>query len=88
MSIWEQLGGLFARGSFRVTLANRNTLVYREKGKRLTIPGEMLANGFEIYVVSMTNWDDGSVMTLLEREIVIDNLRAFLTAQGETLVLN
>ena len=37
-------------------IANRSTVIYRENGRKMTIAGEMLADGFEIYVASIVAW--------------------------------
>jgi hypothetical protein len=58
--------GLFNRGrirsdeGFEVTFVGRSQLVYVEKGRQVTISGELLRDGFAAATVGVKTWDDGS----------------------------
>jgi hypothetical protein len=72
------------------SVRNRNAVVYRENGRTMTIAGEMLSDGFEIYVSSIVTWDDsqGELITDADRQRILRNLRCSLEAQGARVVLN
>ena len=69
---------------------NRNSVVYRENGRAMTIAGEMLSDGFEIYVSSIITWDDsqGDLITEADRQRILRNVRCSLESQGARVVLN
>jgi hypothetical protein len=56
----------------------------------MTIAGEMLDNGFEIYVASIVTWDDGKgeLIDEAERQRILQNVRRSLESQGAKVVLN
>jgi hypothetical protein len=56
----------------------------------MTIAGEMLADGFEIYLASIVTWDDskGELISASERERILRNVKSLLEAQGARVVLN
>lgn len=56
----------------------------------MTIAGEMLADGFEIYVASIVAWDDsnGELIELSERERILQNVKSSLESQGARVILN
>ena len=81
---------VFGRSGHRAMIRNRTTVIYRENGRRMTIAGEMLSSGFEIYVASIVAWDDsdGELIDEAERARIVGNVRSSLEAQGEKIVLN
>jgi hypothetical protein len=56
----------------------------------MTIAGEMLTDGFEIYVASIVTWDDSSseLINATERERIARNVKSSLESQGARVVLN
>jgi hypothetical protein len=71
-------------------IANRTSVVYYENGRKMTVAGEMLIDGFEIYVASIVGWDDGrgGLIDDAERVRILGNIRSSLEAQGQRIVLN
>jgi hypothetical protein len=56
----------------------------------MTIAGEMLTDGFEIYVASVVTWNDsrGELIDPSERERILRNVKASLESRGARVVLN
>lgn len=81
---------MFGRKGSWASVRNRNAVVYWEDGRRMTIAGEMLADGFEIYVSSIVTWDDshGELITDADRQRILRNVRCSLESQGARVVLN
>jgi hypothetical protein len=71
-------------------IANRSEVVYWEGTRRMTIAGEMLSDGFQIYVASIVSWDDsnGESIGEAERQRVLENVKRSLEAQGARVVLS
>lgn len=80
---------LFGKRGPWAGIANRNAVVYWEAGRRMTIAGEMLIDGFEIYVASIVAWDDsnGELISELERQRIVRNVKSSLESQGARVVL-
>jgi Immunity protein 74 len=55
----------------------------------MTISGEMLMDGFAIYVASIVTWDDshGELIDEAERQRIVKNVKASLESQGANVVL-
>jgi hypothetical protein len=55
----------------------------------MTIAGEMLIDGFEIYVASIVAWDDScdELIDEPERQRILNNVKSSLEAQGARVVL-
>jgi hypothetical protein len=81
---------MFRKKGPSASVRNRNALVYRENGRTMTIAGEMLTDGFEIYVSSIVTWDDsrGELITDADRRRIVRNVRSSLESQGARVVLN
>ncbi len=71
-------------------IANRGTVYYFERTRRMTIAGEMLKDGFEIYVASIVAWDDGrgEIIGAAEHERILANVKASLESQGGRVILS
>jgi hypothetical protein len=56
----------------------------------MTIAGEMLKDGFEIYVASIVAWDDGrgEIIGAAEHERILANVKASLESQGGRVILS
>ena len=81
---------MFAKKGPSASVRNRNTVVYRENERTMTIAGEMLTDGFEIYVSSIVTWDDshGELITDADRQRILRNVRCSLESRGARVVLN
>ena len=84
------LRALLGKKGPRAHIRNRNTVIYWENGRSMTIAGEMLNDGFEIYVASIVTWDDGDVQPIAEaeRQRILSNVKSSLEPQGARIVLN
>ena len=71
-------------------IANRHTVVYWEGSRKMTIAGEMLDGGFEIYVASIVTWDDsnGELIDEAEQRRILQNVTRSLESQGARVVLS
>ena len=81
---------LFARKGFRAYPINRQTLVYVEDGRKMDVAGEMLADGFCVYVASIVAWNesDGELIDDSERKRIARNIKLSLESQGTHVVLD
>jgi hypothetical protein len=81
---------LFARKGFRAHPVNRQTVVYVEDGRKMDVAGEMLADGFCVYVASIVAWNDskGELIDDSERQRIVRNIKASLESQGARVVLD
>jgi hypothetical protein len=84
------LKAAFGKKGPRADICNRRAVRYKENGRQMTIAGEMLTDGFEIYVASILTWDDshGELIAPSERERILRNVKASLESQGARVVLN
>ena len=80
---------MFGKKSPWASVRNRSTVIYCENGRTLTIAGEMLTDGFEIYVSSIVTWDDsrGELITESDRQRIVRNVKCSLESQGARVVL-
>jgi hypothetical protein len=71
-------------------IANRHAVIYWEGRRKMTIAGEMLDNGFQIYVASITTWDDskGELISESERQRILQNVIHSLESQGARVVID
>jgi hypothetical protein len=71
-------------------MVNKNTIVYWEGRRKMTIAGEMLMDGVEISVASIVAWDDsdGELIDESERQRIVKNVKSCLESQGARVVLN
>jgi hypothetical protein len=90
MSLVRSLRRLFGPRGPCARVVNRKSIVFMENGRKMTIAGEMLSTGFELYVASIVNWDDstGELVTEPERARVLQEVKRSLEGQGMTVVLN
>jgi hypothetical protein len=81
---------IFSRKGFRASILDRQTLVYKENGRKMTVAGEMLKDGFEVYCASVLAWDGGGGLLLeeSERRRIVNNIRTSLESQGARVVLS
>jgi hypothetical protein len=81
---------LFGKRGPWAGIANRHAVTYWEGRRKMTIAGEMLDDGFEIYVASISTWDDskGELIDDAERQRILENVIRSLESQGARVVLN
>lgn len=83
--------GLLNRGKihsdegFEVTFIGRSQLVYAESGRQVTIPGELLTDGFAAETAGVKTWDDGTQFTEGEWPAIQDRLKRALKSEKMTL---
>jgi hypothetical protein len=82
---WIRRGRIYSDEGFSVSIEDKTHLVYRESNKNMTISGEMLINGFVLYVLGMVSWDDGAPCDLDDRFRIVENIRRALESQGMSL---
>jgi len=80
---WLKRGTVYGDEGFSVGIADRTTLIYKSQGKKMTIAGELLTNGFAGNRVNMKTWDDGTPLSSAEQEQVADNITRALASEGE-----
>jgi hypothetical protein len=80
---------LLLKNQFRASIVDRKTVIYREGSRTMSISGEMLSDGFEIYVASIVTWDDskGEQIDQADRQRIIANVKASLESQGARVEL-
>jgi hypothetical protein len=71
-------------------VADRSSVVYYENGRKMTVAGQMLDDGFEIYVCSIVAWDDGrgGLIDASERARILNSIKSSLESRGDRVVLN
>ena len=79
--------GFFNRGrirsdeGFTITFVGRNRLVYAEGNRQVTIPGELLTDGFATDMKQINTWNDGTPFTDIDRSEVCERVRRALESQ-------
>jgi len=78
------------RKGFRAYPISRQTIVYVENGQKMDIAGEMLADGFSVYLASIATWNDskGELIDEFEKERIAQNVKLSLESQGIRVVLD
>ena len=81
---------LVARKGSHAYPINRQTVVYVENGRKMDVAGEMLADGFCVYVASIVAWNDsqGELIDDSERQRIARNIKVSLESQGTRVVLD
>jgi len=82
---------LFRPKGFSVTLdKGRCTFVYRERGRRLQVPGEAMADGYAVYASSIRQWESGQtgVIDDNERQRIATNIRNHFVDRGKNVYLS
>ncbi len=71
-------------------MINRDTIIYREGGRQMTVSGEMLIDGCIVHRSSVISWDDsnGELITSAEQERIVTNIKASLEAQGAKVTID
>ena len=81
---WLFRGTIYSDEGFSVGIEGRPHMVYRSRGKKMTIAGELLANGsFAGYLVNTKTWDDGTPVATFEQEQIINNIKRAFASQGQ-----
>ena len=78
------------RKGFRVHPISRQTIVYVENGRKTDIAGEMLADGFSVYLALIATWNDskGELIDEFEKERIAHYVKLSLKSQGIRVVLD
>lgn len=85
---WLRRGSIYSDEGFSIGIVDKTTMVYHESGRKMTIPGEMLLNGFALYKDSIGPWDDGKQIDEIKREEIADRIKRALESQGMSAVLD
>lgn len=85
---WLAKGTIYSDEGFSVAIIDKTTMVYRESGRKMTIPGEMLLNGFALYKDSIGPWDDGAQIDEITRSEIASRIKRALESQGMLAVLD
>ena len=81
---WLFRGTIYSDEGFSVGIEDRSHVVYRSRGKKMTIAGELLANGGVAgYLVNTKTWDDGTPVAVFEQEQIINNIKRPFASQGQ-----
>lgn len=79
---WLRRGRIYSDEGFSVGILDRTTMVYRESKRKMTIPGEILLNGFALYKTSIGPWDDGEPIDENKRSEIANRIIRALESQG------
>ena len=81
---WLRRGRIYSSEGFSVGIEDRTHMVYRSRGRKLTIAGELLANGgFAGSLVSTTTWDDGKPIEPTDQHQITSNIKQAFASQGQ-----
>lgn len=85
------LARIFRREEFSVSLDKaRCTFLYRERGRKLVVPGEAMADGYAVYASGIRQWDS-PVVELIddeERQRIAGNIRRHFVDRGKNVYLS
>jgi hypothetical protein len=79
------------RKSFSVSLDKADcTFLYRERGRRLHIRGEAMADGYAVYASTIRQWDSVPVELIddSERQRIATNIRSHFVDRGKNVYLS
>lgn len=79
---WLRRGTVFSDEGFSVGITDRTHLVYRERRHKMTIAGELGANGFVVYCSSIGPWDDAEPIDSRKKEQIQDRIKRALEWNG------
>jgi hypothetical protein len=86
---------MLRRKGFRVSLDKaESTFLYRERGRRLRIPGEAMADGVAVYASSIRQWDSepgvsrAELIDDNERQRIATNIRNHFVERGKNVYLS
>lgn len=57
---WLRRGRIYSDEGFSVGIVDKTHLVYRERCRKMTVAGELLVNGFVVYLATIGPWDDAT----------------------------
>ncbi len=80
-------GRIYSDEGFFV-IPGRDSLVYVEADRRMTMTVQMGARGFAIYRHTISRWDDSPMNSVSDAENVriADNVKRALESQGESVI--
>jgi hypothetical protein len=79
---WLRRGRISSDEGFSISMVDRTHLLYRDGQRKVTIAGEMLANGFALYRSTIGPWDDSTPIDDQERQRIADRIKRALESQG------
>jgi len=89
------LAQMLRRKGFRVSLDKTHCMfLYRERGRRLQVPGELMADGYAIYASAIRQWEskpESAAAELIddaERQRIAANIRAHFVDRGKNVYLS
>jgi hypothetical protein len=88
-------GRVFGGNGYSVSVDEaRSTFLYRERGRRIQVSGETMADGYAVYSASIRAWETGSPNTLpnpviddAERLRIASNIRTYFVRRGKNIYL-
>jgi|GEM_PF-6839828 len=84
------LARIFRRRAFTVSIDETHaTFLYRERGRRIRVSGEAMADGYAIYAASISAWENVADATIddAERQRIAANICSYLTDRGNSVYL-
>jgi hypothetical protein len=68
----------------------RSTFLYRERGRRIHVSGEAMADGFAVYSSSIRQWETAPAETIdeSERQRIAANIRQYYVDRGKKVYLS
>jgi hypothetical protein len=76
---------------YRVSLdKNHCSFLYRERGRRVRVPGEAMADGFAVYASSIRQWESSpsDVIDDKERQRIATNIREYFVDRGKNIYIS
>ena len=81
-------GRIYSDEGYSVGVFDRSRLTYRENGRRMTIAGELLTNGFVVYLATIGPWDNGDDIDENKRFQIADRVQRALGWRGMRIDLD
>jgi len=68
----------------------QGSFVYRERGRKLKVAGEAMADGWAVYASSIREWDSGPTEVIgdNDRLRIAANIRAYYVDRGQNIYLS
>jgi hypothetical protein len=79
------------RRNYSVSLdKDQGSFVYQEQGRKLTVAGEAMADGWAVYASSIRQWESGPSETIgdNDRLRIAANIRAYYVDRGHNIYLS
>lgn len=82
---------ILGRKTYRVKLDKVHcSFLYRERGRRILVPGEAMADGYAVYASCVGNWQFTPAETIddNERQRIAVNIRNYFVNRGKNIYLS